>query len=78
MDCFSSGAEIGEHVNNHPYELVDCGSFSIIDETWKAHEELALLEAIELYGIGSWTDIANAVGTRTAEECSERYSRVYV
>lgn len=79
LDCFSAGAEIGEHVSDHPYEIVDCGSFSIIDETWKAHEELALLEAIELYGIGSWTDIANAVGgERTPEDCSERYLRVYV
>jgi transcriptional adapter 2-beta len=79
LDCFSAGAEIGEHSSDHPYELVDSGSFSIIDESWKAYEELALLEAIELYGIGSWTDIANAVGgERTPEECSERYLQVYV
>jgi len=78
LECFSAGAEIAEHQSDHPYELVDCGSFPIIDETWKAHEELALLEAIELYGLGSWTDIANAVGTRTPEECSERYLKVYV
>lgn len=78
LDCFSSGASIAEHESDHPYELIDCGSFSIIDESWKAHEELALLEAIELYGIGSWTDIANAVETRTADECCERYLSVYV
>lgn len=79
LDCFSAGAEIGEHTSDHPYELVDSGSFSIIDESWKAYEELALLEAIELYGIGSWTEIANAVGgERTPEECSDRYLRVYV
>lgn len=78
LECFSAGAEIDKHQSDHPYELIDCGSFPIIDESWKAYEELALLEAIELYGIGSWTDIANAVGTRSAEECSERYLRVYV
>lgn len=78
LDCFSSGSIIAEHKSDHPYELIDCGSFSIIDESWKAHEELALLEAIELYGIGSWTDISNAVETRTAEECCERYLSVYV
>lgn len=78
LDCFSAGAEIAEHESNHPYELVDCGSFPIIDESWKAYEELALLEAIELFGIGSWTDIAESVGTRSAEECCERYLRVYV
>lgn len=78
LDCFSAGATIAEHKSDHPYELVDCGSFPIVDESWKAHEELALLEAIELYGIGSWTDIANAVATRSAEECCERYLRVYV
>lgn len=78
LECFSAGATIAEHESDHPYELIDCGSFPIIDESWKAHEELALLEAIELYGIGSWTDIANAVETRNAEECCERYLRVYV
>lgn len=78
LECFSAGAEIDQHESNHPYELIDCGSFPIIDESWKAYEELALLEAIELYGIGSWTDIANAVGTRNPEECCERYLRVYV
>lgn len=78
LECFSSGAQIAEHESDHPYELIDCGSFSIIDESWKACEELALLEGIEIYGLGSWTDIANAVGTRTAEECSRRYLRIYV
>lgn len=78
LDCFSSGCIIADHKSDHPYELIDCGSFSIIDESWKAYEELALLEAIELYGIGSWTDIANAVETRTPEECCERYLSVYV
>ena len=78
LECFSAGATIAEHDSNHPYELVDCGSFPIIDESWKAYEELALLEAIELYGIGSWTDISNAVETRSAEECRDRYLKVYV
>lgn len=78
LECFSAGATIAQHESDHPYELIDCGSFPIIDESWKAYEELALLEAIELYGIGSWTDIANAVETRSAEECCERYLGVYV
>lgn len=78
LECFSSGAVMAEHESDHPYELVDCGSFSIIDDSWKAYEELSLLEAIGLYGIGNWTDIANAVETRTSEECADRYLSVYV
>lgn len=78
LECFSAGATIAQHESDHPYELIDCGSFPIIDESWKAHEELALLEAIELFGIGSWTDIANSVETRSAEECCERYLKIYV
>lgn len=78
LECFSAGVVLADHDNDHPYQLIDCGSFSIIDEAWKAHEELALLEAIELYGLGSWTDIANAVETRSADECRERYLNVYV
>ncbi|KAG9510279.1 Transcriptional adapter 2-beta, partial [Fragariocoptes setiger] len=78
LECFSSGAELGDHRRNHPYEIIDCGSFPIIDASWKAHEELALLEAIELYGIGNWSEISSKVGTKTEQECMQRYMNVYV
>ncbi len=32
-------------------------SFPIFDEYWGADEELLLLEAIQMYGIGNWLDI---------------------
>lgn len=58
--------------------MIDCGSFPIIDDSWRASEELALLEAIELYGIGNWCEIAASVGTKDEQQCKERYLNVYV
>ena len=38
-------------------------------EDWNETELLALLEALENYGIGNWKEVADFVQTRTAEDC---------
>ena len=45
---------------------------------WKASEELALLEAVELYGFGNWEDTAKLVGTRNATEVREHFITYFV
>jgi hypothetical protein len=45
---------------------------------WKAREELALLEAVELYGYGNWDDTAKLVGTRSADEVRDHFVTYYV
>ena len=47
-------------------------------KAWKAREEVALLEAVELYGYGNWEDTAKLVGTRTATEVREHFITYYV
>jgi transcriptional adapter 2-beta len=82
LQCFSSGAEIGTHKSRHSYQLIDCGTFPIFTTTekWRALDEIALLEAIEQYGFGNWSDIADSVGIKdlTADEAKEHYSNYYV
>ncbi|CAG2158354.1 unnamed protein product [Oppiella nova] len=93
LQCFSCGAEIGSHRSRHSYQLIvspftplrgcrDCGTFPILTTThkWRALDEIALLEAIEQYGFGNWTAIADSVGLKdvTSDEAKEHYCSYYV
>lgn len=37
-----------------------------------------LLDAVEQYGFGNWSDVAYHVETRTAKECEDHYSNYYI
>lgn len=51
----------------------------IFDEEWGADEELLLLEGAEIYGLGSWADIADHIGGfRTKDEVRDHYLNTYV
>ena len=52
--------------------------FPLFVEDWGADEELLLLEAISLYGFGSWDEISDHIGTKTALECKNHYLGVYI
>ncbi|XP_065219964.1 transcriptional adapter 2B-like isoform X2 [Planococcus citri] len=74
LQCFSNGAEIGPHKNNHPYQFVNAGTLAIVSKSgWTASEELSLLDAIENYGYGNWEDISSHIDSRTPEEAKEEY-----
>ncbi|KAK7602967.1 hypothetical protein V9T40_002966 [Parthenolecanium corni] len=74
LQCFSNGAEIGPHKNNHPYQFMNAGTLAVVSKSgWTASEELSLLDAIENFGYGNWEDIANHIETRTPEEAKEEY-----
>lgn len=54
-------------------------SIPIYDEDWGADEELLLIEGAEIYGLGSWADIADHVGGfRTKDEVRDHYCETYV
>ncbi|KAF3451211.1 hypothetical protein FNV43_RR07304 [Rhamnella rubrinervis] len=44
IDCFSVGAEVTPHKNNHPYRVMDNLSFPLICPDWNADDEILLLE----------------------------------
>lgn len=69
FQCFSVGAEIGNHRNDHPYSLVDHCAASIFGGrgAWTGKEQLLLLDAVEHYGFGTWELVSEHVETRTAE-----------
>lgn len=80
LQCFSCGAEIGCHRNGHSYQIIDCGTFPIFNapNSWKALEELRLLDAVEQYGFGNWDDVAEHVRTKSSEESSEHYCNMFI
>ncbi|XP_056298207.1 transcriptional adapter 2-beta [Pseudoliparis swirei] len=82
-ECFSAGAEIGNHRRWHGYQQVDGGRFSLWGPEaaggWTSREEQSLLDAIEQYGFGNWEDMAAHVGaSRTPQEVMEHYVTMYI
>ena len=44
----------------------------------QADEELLLLEAVEMYGLGNWPAVAEHVATKSEPDCRAHYYAVYV
>ncbi|KAI1288313.1 Transcriptional adapter 2-beta [Halotydeus destructor] len=80
LQCFSCGAAIGPHKSNHGYQLIDCGTFPIFGppDAWQASEELALLEAVELYGFGNWDDTSIYVGKKSPDDVQRHFITFFV
>ncbi|XP_020570652.1 transcriptional adapter ADA2-like isoform X2 [Phalaenopsis equestris] len=78
VECFSVGAEVTPHRSNHPYRVMDNLSFPLICQDWNADEEILLLEGIEMYGLGNWTEVAEHVGTKNKEQCINHYTALYM
>jgi len=78
VECFSVGVEISPHKNFHEYQVMDNMHFPLFDETWGADEEILLLEAIEMYGLGNWNDISDHVGTKNWLDCKTHYFETYI
>nr|XP_012231513.1 PREDICTED: transcriptional adapter 2B isoform X1 [Linepithema humile]XP_012231514.1 PREDICTED: transcriptional adapter 2B isoform X1 [Linepithema humile] len=80
LQCFTVGAEIGQHKNDHAYQFMDSWTISIFNGrgNWTAREQLRLLDAIEQFGFGNWEDISNHIETRTPEEAKEEYIARYL
>lgn len=78
--CFAGGQSSNAHQPaSHPYRVIEQNSFPIFDREWGADEELLLLEGAEIYGLGSWADIANHIGGyRNKDEVRDHYLKVYV
>jgi transcriptional adapter 2-alpha len=67
VDCFYVGVETMDHKMEHKYSIMDDMSAPLYTTTCKiyvikikggAEEELLLLEGIEIFGLGNWSDIA--------------------
>lgn len=59
--------------------MIEQNSVPIYDKNWGADEELLLLEGAEIYGLGSWADIADHIGGyRNKDEVRDHYIKTYI
>ncbi|XP_065919094.1 transcriptional adapter 2-beta-like [Dysidea avara] len=78
LECFAAGAEVGEHQKFHNYQLIDDGSFCLLNDKWGAIEEVLLLDAIEQDGLGNWEDAASHMLMKSADEIKSYYTENYI
>ena len=59
--------------------MIEQHSIPVYDPDWGADEELCLLEGAEVYGLGSWADIADHIGGyRNKDEVRDHYIKTYI
>ncbi|KAI5292805.1 Transcriptional adapter ada2 [Ascosphaera acerosa] len=80
VPCFADGASSKQHdPRTHPFYVIEQNSVPIFTPDWGADEELLLLESIEIYGLGSWADIADHIGGfRAKDEVRDHYIDTYI
>eukprot|EP01029_Cantina_marsupialis_P031366 TRINITY_DN900_c0_g2_i2.p1 TRINITY_DN900_c0_g2~~TRINITY_DN900_c0_g2_i2.p1 ORF type:complete len:334 (+),score=76.01 TRINITY_DN900_c0_g2_i2:118-1119(+) len=72
-ECFSKGRETKKHKKTHPYRVGDNLNLPMTKDGWSANDCLLLLEAIEIFGLGNWTDIANHL-FREEDDCRDHWN----
>lgn len=80
VPCFANGSSSRDHdPSTHAFSVIEQHSIPIYTADWGADEELLLLEGAEVYGLGSWADIADHIGGyRNKEEVRDHYINTYV
>ncbi|XP_077151640.1 transcriptional adapter 2-alpha isoform X7 [Ranitomeya variabilis] len=73
-----------------PYiKCADCGppefllclqtsDFPVLDPSWTAQEEMALLEAVMDCGFGNWQEVAIQMRTKTKDDCENHYMKHFI
>ena len=80
VPCFKDAARSRDHdPATHEFFVIEQHSIPIFDQNWGADEELCLLEGAEVYGLGSWADIADHIGGyRNKDEVRDHYIKTYI
>lgn len=80
VQCFAKGESTNNHQPaTHPFNVIEQNSVPIYDKNWGADEELLLLEGCEIYGLGSWADVADHIGGyRNKDEVRAHYQKIYL
>ncbi|XP_066465276.1 transcriptional adapter 2-alpha [Eleutherodactylus coqui] len=77
LQCFSRGFEYKKHQSDHSYEIMT-SDFPVLDPSWTAQEEMALLEAVMDCGFGNWQEVANQMRTKTKDDCENHYMKHFI
>lgn len=74
--CFATGAQFGNHFNNHDYRIITNNFLLFPNSDWTAKEELTLLDALTVYG--NWNSVAGQLPNRSLNEILEHYDYFYL
>lgn len=77
LECCAHGYCKDDHIRTHPFIVCRQDYHAIFVEDWSAIEEILLLIAIEIAGLGNWSSISQIVKTKSPDECSTHYYGVY-
>ena len=83
LECFATGAHVAPHQPTHDYRVVNNVKTPLWAEDWGADEELLLLEALEMFGMGNWSDVRHThphpmrAATRRAQQSESLLSHCH-
>ncbi|GIQ87971.1 transcriptional adaptor 2 [Kipferlia bialata] len=77
LDCFLAGVEVKGHKRTHA--MYPRGNYNrvLFKDGWTVDEGLYMLEALEMYGIGSWEQISRHVSSRSIPEVEQHFRRYF-
>jgi len=80
VPCFKNACKSGNHdPATHDFMVIEQHSIPVYEPDWGADEELCLLEGAEVYGLGSWADVADHIGGfRDKDEVRDHYIKTYI
>lgn len=77
VGCFNEGKAVPPHATDHKYRVRPYKDICFYDDAWNVDDELLLLEALELYGIGNWKAIGEHTD-RDPKECKRHFDDIYL
>ena len=84
LDCYSVDCSchtehnLKDYIRNyHKFFIVDPNPVPLFRTNWDSNEEILLLNAVKLLGVGNWNSIAEWLKPRTANEIEAHYFQTY-
>ncbi|KAK8812272.1 hypothetical protein WA158_007506 [Blastocystis sp. Blastoise] len=78
-DCMLSGKESATHKKTHSYCVMhNLNSITLFQEGWSALDEMKLLEAGQIFGMGNWEETSNFLGDKSENKCLDHYFSTYI
>lgn len=85
LPCLYKGTEVSDHRRSDNYTILDSLDKTIYSPDWTAREELMLMKGrvgnetvgVEKFGVDNWSEIAEHIVSKSAEECEDHYYSFY-
>lgn len=77
VTCYFERRPAKNHLPSHKYYAIEPLSFTLIESTWTALEELIFFEMLIQHGLGNWAEIALNLKTKSAQEIENHFYKVF-